>query len=227
MKCPHCKVEIACRATVCPLCHAPFHNSEGALDAARKLPRAFPHKGKAPFLATSRFDKIYLAVAANLAVLAFLLEFLITGAVKTSVLFSALLFYVYFSIRFTIQHTGYFSQKVTAQTLALTVIIFFARRLMPRPLFVFEYILPSLYILAMLAISVFIIIKHKYPQHYLLSLLSIAGLGLTPMLILTATGNCYYILSVYTAISAGIVILALLLFAHKNIKREFVRLFHL
>jgi hypothetical protein len=227
MKCPHCKVEIACRCTVCPLCHVPFNNSEGALDAAKRLPRAFPPKGKAPFLATSRFDKIYLAVAANLAVLSFLLEFLITGRIKASVLIAALLFYIYFSIRFTIQHTGYFSQKVTAQTLALTLIIFFARRLMPRPMFVFEYLLPSLYILAMLIISIFILIKHKYPQHYLMNLLSIAALGLTPMLILIITKNCFYILSVYAAISAGIVILALFLFAWKNIRREFIRLFHL
>lgn len=227
MKCPHCKVEIACRATVCPLCHVPFHNSEGALDAAQKLPRAFPPKGKAPFLATSRFDKIYLAVSANLAALAFLLEYLIADSVKASMLFSAVLFYIYFSIRFTIQHTGYFSQKVTAQTLALTLIILLVRNLLPRPVFVFEYILPSLYILAMLVISVFILIKYKYPQRYLLDLLSIAVLGLTPMIILVVTKNTYYKLSVYTAVSAGVVIFALLVFARRKIKREFVRLFHL
>jgi len=227
MKCPHCKIEVACRATVCPLCHAPFCNDEGALDAAKKLPRAFPPKGRSPFLATSTFDKIYLGITINLAVLAVMLELFIRGSAKASFLIAGAMFYVYFSIRFTIQHTGYFSQKVTAQTLALTLVILLARNLLPRPVFVFEFLLPSLYIIAMLTISVFILIKYKYPQHYLLSLLLIAVLGLTPMLILAATGSCYYQLSVFTAVSAGVVIFALLLFAHKKIKREFVRLFHL
>lgn len=226
MKCPHCKVDIACRTSVCPLCHVPFNNIEGKLDEAQKLPRAFPPKGRAPLFSTTIFDKIYLAIALYLAMLSLVIEYIVTAKIESSLIAIAALFYIYFSIRFTIQNTGYFSQKVVAQTVVLSVVAVLSRNVIPRPLFVFEFLLPGLYITAMLVILVFIIIKHKYPQKYLLNLLSIALLGMMPYIILCFTDTEYKLLSVLNAVFGGVVFLATLIFSSKKIKQELIRLFH-
>lgn len=227
MKCPHCKVEVACRTTVCPLCHVPFNNVEGTLDEARKLPRAFPAKGRAPLFSTSIFDKVYLGIALYLAALAVILEFIFTGQIKSALAVAAALFYIYFSIRFTFQNTGYFTQKMVAQTVVLSVVAFFFRNVFPRPVIVFEFILPGLYLAAMVSISIYILIKYRYPQKYLLNLLSIAILGIMPVIILCFFETDYRLLSILTASFGGAVILALFLFSGKKIKQEFIRLFHL
>ncbi|MDD3946743.1 MAG: DUF6320 domain-containing protein [Clostridia bacterium] len=226
MKCPHCNVEIACRTKVCPLCHVPFNNVEGKLDEARKLPRAFPHKGRAPMFSTTIFDKVYLATALYLAILAIVVEFVLTAKVQGAFLVIAALFYIYFSIRFTIQNYGYFSQKVLAQTLMLTLVAIIGRKVLPRPLFIYEYLLPCLYMAAMLVISIYILIRHKHPQKYLLNLLSIALLGMLPIIVLRFTDSEFQLLSLLTASLGAFIILITLISSYGKIKQELIRLFH-
>ena len=226
MKCPHCQIEIACKTTLCPLCHVPFSNAEGDLDQAQKLPRAYPQKGRAPLFSTTMFDKVYLGIAAYLAVFALVIEYIVTTNLMWSFIVIAALLYIYISIRFTIQNFGYFSQKVVVQTIMLSAIAILGRNLFPRPLLVYEYVLPLLYMLSMIIISIFVVIKHKHPQKYLLNLLSIALLGMMPLVILGFTGSNFKLLSILTACLGGIIIAATLIFSSKRIKQELIRLFH-
>lgn len=226
MKCPHCKVDIACRTKVCPLCHVPFNNVEGKLDAAQKLPRAFPQKGRAPLLSTTIFDKLYIWITLCLSILALSIEYIITDRISGSSLVIAALVYVYLSIRFTIQNYGYFSQKVLAQTIMLTFVAIAGRGVLPKPVFIYEYVLPILYMASMLIISVYIFIKHKYPQKYLLNLISIALLAMLPMMVLIFTDSSYKMLAILAAALGGTIIVLTLTLSSKKIKQELIRLFH-
>lgn len=226
MKCPHCNVEIACRTKVCPLCHVPFNNVEGKLDAAQKLPRAFPQKGRAPLFSTTVFDKVYFGITLCLAIMALSVEYIITNRIGGSSLVIAALVYVYLSIRFTIQNYGYFSQKVMAQTIMLTFVAIIGRGVLPKPVLIYEYLLPILYMVSMLIICVYIVIKHKYPQKYLLNLISIALLGMLPMLVLIFTDSSYKLLAILAAALGGLIIALTLALSSKKIKQELIRLFH-
>ncbi|HOB63856.1 MAG TPA: DUF6320 domain-containing protein [Clostridia bacterium] len=200
--------------------------SGGALSEALKLPRAYPARKRASLFSTTLFDKIYLGIAVYLSAIALGTEYIVTENLKLSFFIMAALAYIYISIRFTIQNFGYFSQKVVMQTIMLTIVAIIGRKLLPRPLFIYEYVLPSLYILAMLTVSVFIVINHRHPQKYLLNLLSIALLGMLPFVVLLFTDSSFKLLSILTASLGGLIVIVTLIFSHKKIKQELIRLFH-
>lgn len=229
MKCSHCNVTIGCRTPVCPLCHAPFSKTDGTLAEAKKLPRAFPVRSKAPLFGTSRFDKIYFLVAVNIILTALIAEYVVARSFNWVWVVAAGLFYLYLLIRGTIQDAKYFSEKVVMQTIVLSVLAFTLQSIIPRPLMVFEFILPILYLISLIMIAIYTLTRIKSYRRHLMNLLSIALLSFLPFLVIIASKEeaPNFILSVITASFGGVIILTSLLFSARKIFYEIKRIFHI
>lgn len=234
MVCPHCHVTIACRTDICPLCHARLNAANGDLQELRRLPRAFAPRGKNSILDTTLFDKVFLLVLACVSLVSLASELLISGELKFfwAILSSGL--YLYFLIRATIKDTHYFSQKVVAQALVLTVLGFAFLGVMPdyRPLFAFEFILPIIYMVSMIMIAIYIILRFKSPRLYIMNLISVALLGVLPLIVLAIGRSVPNIavlnpvMAIVTAIMGAVIIITTLIFSAKKIIAELKRKLH-
>lgn len=231
MRCSHCNITIGGRTPVCPLCHAPFSRENGSLSEALRLPRAFAKRSKSPFLGTLLFDKVYMIVALNIALISFVTEFIVLGFPKFSWVILAGLFYLYFLIRSTLQDTNYFSQKVLGQAILLSILSIALQGIIPAPFFVYEYILPSIYMVSMVMIAIYILVRLKSPRKYLFHLISVALLAFLPFAVvfseraLEHTPN--YIMAVITAVFGGVIILTTVSLSAKKIVSEIKRIFHI
>jgi|AGTN01.2.fsa_nt_gi hypothetical protein len=227
MKCSHCNVEINFRTPVCPLCHSPFSRENGSLDAMKKLPRAFPKLGRPPVLGTTMFEKVYFFTALSIALITLVAEFSVYMKVRWFWIVSAGLVYVYFLIRGTIQDTKYFSQKVLAQAVFLSIIGFTLQNVLERPFYVFEYILPTIYLISMIMIGIYILANLKNQRKHLIHLLSVALLAFMPFAVVLGGSSPNWILTVITASLGGLIIIITIIGSMRNIVSEFRRLFHL
>ncbi|MDR3186384.1 MAG: DUF6320 domain-containing protein [Christensenellaceae bacterium] len=229
MKCPVCNTEIACRAIVCPLCHASLDDGSGIIDEARILPRFFPPRGKMPALATTLFDRVYLLIATIFAVSA-LTVFIYVNMLRFFFVVLAGLFYIYLLVRNTIIGTNHFTQKVVIQTVALTVIAFTLPPAFTQPLVIYEYILPIIYLISIILIGVFVLANFKLFPHHLINLIFVAILGIYPFVTILLSTNsnkvANIIIAAITATIAAMIILLSLIFSSKRILSELKRIFH-
>ncbi|MFA5448896.1 MAG: DUF6320 domain-containing protein [Clostridia bacterium] len=231
MRCSHCNISIGCRTPVCPLCHAPFSRENGSLATAIRLPRAFPARSKSPLFGTLLFDKIYAIVALNITLIAFAAELIILGYPKISWVVVAGLFYLYFLIRSTLQDTKYFSQKVLGQAIFLSVLAIALQEVISAPFFIYEYILPSIYMVSMVMIAIYILIRLKSPRKYLFHLISVALLAFLPFAVVLAERadghSANYIMAVVTAVFGAVIILTTVSLSAQRIVSEIKRIFHI
>ncbi|MDR2267724.1 MAG: DUF6320 domain-containing protein [Christensenellaceae bacterium] len=225
MQCPECKIEIGCRTRVCPLCHASL---EEEYNNSPRLPRYFPQRGRIPLLGTSLFDRVYLIIAITIAAV-MLTVFLLIGMFRFFWVTLAALLYLYFLIRNTIKGTDHFTHKVVLQTIVLTCISFTLPPAFTRPLVIYEYILPALYLVAIIMLGIFTLANYKMFSRHLINLVFVAILGLFPLIIImlsSSEGRPNFIFAMVTASLAAMIIIIALASSSKRIVSELKRLFH-
>ncbi|MFI3228792.1 MAG: DUF6320 domain-containing protein [Bacillota bacterium] len=188
MKCVHCGVTIAGRSEVCPLCHANLAVSGTTSDRElRSLPKAFPTRATSKLLMTNVFDKVYILVASIIVAILAIVELVIFKRVHYVLLVFAGAIYFYFLIRSTLHNSKHFSQKVMAQALFISIFCVLIQALFDFDnVFVFEYGLPVLYIIALIAEGVNLIIHIKRPRIHLMTLIATAFLSTVPTIVVNA-----------------------------------------
>ncbi|MDR0751231.1 MAG: DUF6320 domain-containing protein [Christensenellaceae bacterium] len=227
MICPKCGIEIGCRAVKCPLCHAQLSDIENSNVELLRLPRYFSPLNKAPAFATALFDRIYLAIAASIAITMFI-TFIVLKSFRFFWVTLAGLVYLYFLIRYTIRGTNHLTQKVVFQTLLLTAISFTLPPAFTSPLFIYEYILPAIYLASIILLGIFTLSHWKMMSRHLINLVFVAFLGIFPFIIniLSDSKAPNLIFSIVTGTLAVSIILISLISSSKKIVSQLKRIFH-
>ncbi len=232
MKCVHCGVTIAGRSEVCPLCHAALATTEETKKALRALPKAFPERAKVSMLETNFFDKVYFIVAVIISLLGIIAELVVLHKLKYTYLGIAGMVYFYFLIRSTLHNNNHFNQKVMAQTIFLSLILILIQRTIwdIAPVVIYEYGLPVLYIIAMFASAVNLLVNIKRPRIHLVTMLATAFLATVPAIIVNAIVAQPIVLNllplIVACVGCTIIVLTLVLWARK-VFAEMQRMFHI
>lgn len=226
--CPNCKVEIGCRTEVCPLCHTNLIDAGIKQSDIKRKEFAFPKRGKLPFLLGKHFDLVYFAVFSLIVVASILIElFTMDKKVNVSWIVIASMLYVYLFLRLVIQSSSYFTKKVLGQAFLLTGLACSTLGVISRPLILVEYVLPTIYLIAIVLIVVYVIIHRNAPRKHLLNLLSISLLAVIPMIAVYATGSTSTIYALVVAIIGGVIVLVSAIVFWKTIINELKRAFHI
>ncbi|MBR3685764.1 MAG: hypothetical protein IKL86_05780 [Clostridia bacterium] len=226
IKCPYCKVSIATRTDVCPLCHKNLIEAGVSKDEIKKTPLDFPKKGKVPALSGTLFDKVYLLCALNVVLVSLAVELIVFEHIKVSWLILSIIAYFYLFLRVTIRKANLFPQKVLFQALILSVVVICTRRILPEPDAIFEYILPVIYLISMIIMGIFFIVNYKKPSRYLLNLITIAALGFLPFCVDLIEDVHAHPMSIITASLGAAILITLFAFYAKTIVSELKRNFH-
>ncbi len=224
--CPYCKVKISTKTNVCPLCHTDLIAAGVSVDEIKRTETAFPKRAKLPPLSTNLFDKIYLLVAINVAIVAIFVEAMSTKHVRIAWIISALLLYFYLFLRVTLRSDDYFPQKVTGQAILLSVVVFSTRAVLPEPRIIFEYILPTIYLVSMIIIGIYMFINYKKPNKFLLNLISIALLSVLPYIIVKIAHTKAELFALITASIGGVICVTSVIIYAKPLIAELKRKFH-
>ncbi len=232
MKCVHCGVTIAGRSDVCPLCHAVLATTAEEKTAIRALPKAFPKRGKVSILETNLFDKIYFLIAVILSMVSVITELVVLQKLQYSYLVVISHIYLYFCVRSTLHNNNHFNQKLTAQTVFISVILVTVQGTfeIASPVLIYEYALPVLYIISMLASAVNLMVNIKKPRIHLITMLTTAFLAIVPAIIVNAiVGQPIQknLLPLVIAIVGGVVIVLSVVLWAKKIFAEVQRIFHI
>ncbi len=227
LKCPYCQVEISTRTEVCPLCHAKLSDAGNTREDMKKTELAYPKRGKLPFLSGNLFDKIYLLFWFAFTAVFVLTESLLTGHARICWVVSSLMLYLYLLLRITLRGGSYFPQKITAHAVLLSVVVYTFSGVLPEPIVIFEFILPAVYLVSLLAICVFIAINYKHPDRYLLNIISIGLLSALPFLIVMLTDSHANPIMSAVTLSIGVSAIAVtVIFKARHIVNELKRKFH-
>ena len=226
IKCPYCKVSIATRTEECPLCHKNLIEAGVSKEEIKKTPLDFPRRGKLPALSGTLFDKVYLLCALNVVLVSFAVELIAFRHIKLSWLILSLIAYFYLFLRVTIRKANLFPQKVLFQAILLSVVVICTRRILPEPDAIFEFILPTIYLLSMIIMGIFFIVNYKKPSRYLLNLITIAALGFLPFGVDLIEDVHAHPMSITTAALGAAMIITLFAFYAKIIVSELKRNFH-
>ncbi|MBO5776599.1 MAG: hypothetical protein J6V83_04695 [Clostridia bacterium] len=226
IRCPYCQVDIATRTNVCPLCHKSLTEAGVTIEEIKKTPLDFPKKAKLTWLAGSLFDKVYLLVALNLAVVLIIAELLVMGKIYFSWFILSLVAYFYVFLRVTLRHDNFFPQKVVGQAIILSIVALSTKRILPEPQIIFELMLPIIYLVSLIIIGIFFIINYKNPSRYLLNVITIALLGLLPFTLDMIEDASAHPLAIITASLAGVTLVTLVIFYARVILSELKRNFH-
>ncbi len=226
VKCPYCGVSISTRTEVCPLCHKSLIEGGVSKDDIKKTPLDFPRRAKLSVFSGTLFDKVYLLCALNVMVVAIAVELIVLNKIKLSWLLLSLIAYFYLFLRLTIRSSNLFPQKVLGQALMLSVVAICTRRVLKDPDFIFEVMLPIIYLISMIIVGVFFILNYKNPSKYLLNIITIAVLGFLPIGISLLEQLPPHPLGIVTASLGGAIIITLFIFYSRIILSELKRNFH-
>ncbi len=232
MKCVHCGITIAGRCEVCPLCHATLAVEGSSGDKAlRSLPKAFPTRGSARLLSTNVFDKIYSLIALIIVISLSIVELIIFTRIRYVLLVGSGFIYFYFLIRSTLHNNKHFSQKVVAQVFVISLLCVLSQVLIDYTnMFVFEYGLPILYIIALVAEGINLIINIKRPRIHFMTLIATALIATVPAIVVNAIIKQPVSTNLLPAIVAGVgtfVCLLTVILWFRRIVAELQRIFHI
>lgn len=226
MYCDNCKVKIACKTNVCPLCHKKLDTTEEARQQIKKMQRAFPKRPINRPLVTTPFNKIYLILAFNIGLISIIANAIITPTFYWSLLVIGLLFYLYFFIRYTILSYSHFHRKVFSQTIALIGIAILIQQVFQSYMWIYEYVLPAIVFISVTIIGIYILVHLATARKYIFSLFLLAIIGMCPLLIVLFLGNGATWPSIVVALTCGSIILTVIIQARKLLWAEIKRIFH-
>ena len=228
LRCPYCHVNISTRTEVCPLCHTRLTDVGNSKDDVKHTARAYPPRSDTHTLQGNLFDKIYLYSWLCLSVSFLIAEGVMTKSVKYAWIPISALLYFYILFRLVIRSGEYFPQQVTAHAIILTVVIYTLRSVLPEPVIIFSYLLPTLYLVSTVAIAVFMIINFRRPNRYLLNIITVALMCSIPFIVLMILReDNSFIMALITMVIGLAVIIGTIAAKAKTILSELKRKFHI
>ncbi|MFW5779874.1 MAG: DUF6320 domain-containing protein [Bacillota bacterium] len=224
MRCEKCRVEVKCKTRVCPLCHKPIAASENQI---KKTEREYPLRPCNRPLITSKFNKVYLIIALNIFIISVVANIIISPHIYWSLIVIGLIFYFYFFIRYTILRYSHFNSKVVGQAAFLYAISILIQQVYKTDLWIYEFVLPSIILISITAIGIYLLINIGTAKNYLFSLFILAVLGILPLFIVMFSDAFYIWPSILVAITSASVMLTTIIAGRKLLLAEFKRKFHL
>lgn len=220
MYCEKCKVNIDCKADVCPLCHRPLTVGEPVTELAYK-------NGKIRKQRLDIFSKIYLSCAFIATVVCIIVNVLNNYEYMWSMIVMVGLSYVYYCIRFTFLAQGNFNGRIFGQTIAQTLVFIAVRVTVGGNHFIFITWLPIVYFISELLLCVYIALNWREARKKMMSLVVLGILGIIPVCSAYIMDLSVKLPSIIASAFSVAVILVTLIAGRKHIIGELKRYFHL
>lgn len=218
MRCDSCGVNINCKTDICPLCHKP-------LSGDNSFEEAFPKRCKRRALREIPFTKLYCIIAFTLTVIAAILNNIFASGNQYWIITAGALIYLYYCIRITFLSYRHFNMKIFGQTAALTGLGIVLHRFININLYIYEIVLPVIYIIAIVVVFINILMNINNARSYLVSFMLIAVLGVIPLLY-ALIKQIYFWPAILVSIASCLTLMLLVIIARKKIAEEFTRIFH-
>ena len=161
MRCKNCNVEIACKSSVCPLCHKPLA-SDG------EVPFPTPATKK---ILMGKFSLAYLVIAVIANIVCITLNFVLTPKVLWCVPVLVSFIYVYYFVSVTVLAKRGFHKRILGQALILTAIFAAIKLAIGGNHWIFISWLPAVYLVSDLLMLIFIFKKKNEASKYIATLL--------------------------------------------------------
>lgn len=221
-KCNNCNVEIISEGEKCPLCHNPVSDITG-----EEKP-LFPKRGFVPSDFFFKLDRYFVLVAILCGIISLLLEWFLTNSqIRYSYIVFAILLDIFFWLRIKFYIQKYTSAQILTQTILLSIIAASTYFALNNKGIIFEYILPIIYLLAFIAMDIYVFINIKKPKKYLVSLLMLSLLSLLPIVLYYIYGGTFIILAAIVASFGALTIVLILIFGLKRLVWEFKKILHI
>lgn len=217
IKCPNCKNNIASRTYYCPLCGTSFLDAGVDQKEINATERHFPKRSNLSFLTYSVFDTVYLALMLTISVVIVLIEgFLTKWNIMYSYIVISILVYLYILLRLVSNGSSFFPQKIFMQALLLSVIFYFIGEVLPRQNIAFEYIFPTIALVSLITVSIYVLINLKYPEKHVINIIVMGLLTIIPyaLNIWMKVGFKTYSL-VVACIGGGFILITILAFTRR------------
>lgn len=217
MRCKNCNVEVACKSTVCPLCHAPLV-SEG------EVPFPTPAVKR---IILGKFSLAYIVLAVIVNVICITLNFIFT---PTKLWFVAVLvsfIYVYYFINVTVAAKRGFHKRILGQALVLTAIFAVIKLAVGGNHWIFISWLPAIYLASDALMLIFIFKKRNEASKYIATLLLLCVFGVIPCVSAYVFDLSVKLPSIIaTCVSAAIFLITVIV-CRKTVADELKKVFHL
>ncbi len=217
MRCKNCNVEIACKSTVCPLCHAPLV-SDGEVP--------FPTPAVKRIL-LGKFSVAFIALGVIVNIICIALNFIFTPKVLWFVPVFVSFIYVYYFVNVTVAAKRGFHKRILGQVLILTVMFAVIKLAVGGNHWIFITWLPAIYLASDILMLIFIFKKHNESSKYIATLLLLCIFGVIPCISAYVFDLSVKLPSIIaTSVSLLILVVALIV-CRKTIADELKKVFHL
>ncbi len=217
MRCEKCNVEVVCKTNVCPLCHSELKVED--------FPAAYASQKKRRGRRQIPFSQWYLSIATISVVVVAIVSFALSLRSFWTLLTLGLSLYFYFCIITTVLSYKHLNMKIFGQTAALTVLGILLDNILSVRIYVFEIILPIIFLIAILTVTINIIVNINNARSYLVSFFLIVVLGVVPLVVVIHKGELLWPSLTVASISLAILCI-LVITARKKIAEELTRIFH-
>lgn len=227
MRCPDCNIEVACKTDVCPLCHKKLDTTEEIRNEIKKLERSFPPRLQNRPFATTSFPRLYFIIAMNILVISIVLNIILTPQIYWSFLVFSGIIYLYFFVRKTVLSYSHFNIKVMGQAIFLFLIFILIQNVLHKNLWIYEFVLPSIVLISIIMIASYIITNISIARRYIMSLFTLAIIGLIPLFIGLYIKDILLWPSIVVAVTSASIIISTLIVSNKTFFAEIKRIFHI
>ena len=224
MHCKYCDIDIETNSKICPICH------EKLEDYDENLPKAFPDKIK-----RKRKHKhftlinIYILVSVLIFITAVTTNYLTDKTVLWCYILGGVLLYGLILIKNTIMSNYSIGAKVFVQTLSISLLILLTALVTDTysDKWAYNYAMPVVHMVSVLVLGILVACFIQSDRNNLVSLILFSLLGIIPLILFWTNVLDVLWPSLVDAIFSIGVILATVIFGHKEIKNEFRRKFHI
>lgn len=217
MRCKNCNVEIACKSSVCPLCHKPLV-SDG------EVPFPTPATKK---ILMGKFSLAYLVIAVIANIVCITLNFVLTPKVLWCVPVLVSFIYVFYFVSVTVLAKRGFHKRILGQALILTAVFAAIKLAIGGNHWIFISWLPAVYLVSDLLMLIFIFKKKNEASKYIATLLLLCIFGAIPCISAYVFDLSVKLPSIIaTSVSAAIFIICLIV-CRKTIIHELKKVFNL
>jgi hypothetical protein len=224
IKCNICNVEILSPGKTCPLCHAPLDIPENE-DGRNKC---FPDRGFVRATYMYRLDKYFLPIAFILDLIFILWEgFSTNWNIKIAWIPMAVFLDIFYWLRIRHYIHKYFSTQILTHMVGLCLIAFSTHYLLNDPRIIYEYMFPSIIILAYIGMAIYVLINTRSPKKYIVAVLILGIVAIVPLFLSFMYGANFYVLSALTATMGALTVAAVLIFGLARVVWEIKKIFHI
>lgn len=221
MKCNTCGVYIKGDAMVCPLC-------QHGLEEVRK-------EKSEPVYPEVTFDvhkyqvilRVFLFISIVLEGVLIWINVATYSGVWWALICGAAISYFWLTIKFCIQNNTNYAAKILVQTIAAMLFTVFVDRVVGYSGWSVNYALPSIVLVAYLAVLILMVVNFMNWQSFILYQIVLMIISVVLLILYLFRVITQPILTYVAALTTGIIFLATIVFGDKKAKNELKRRFHL